>query len=332
MDRRIEEYINKPLLRGEFLSRLIRLTGSTAAALTILSPTEAKTVASKSAIGTNMKIKHQFHQLDVFTDQPLLGNALAVVHNAQNLDERTLAGFAQWTNLSETAFLFPPTQAGADYKVRIFTTEGELPFAGHPTLGSCNAWLVAGGKPKSSGFIVQECGVGLVKIRKDKSKLAFAAPPLQRTGDLDEKVLVQIIDGLGIRREDIVLHQWIDNGPGWCAVLLKSAEQVLSLHPDFGKLSGLALGVVAPQPKGSDTDFEVRAFISPSRIPEDPVTGSLNAGIAQWLIPAGRAKDHYVVSQGAALQRKGRVYIDRVGNDIWVGGNSVVCIEGTVSI
>ena len=222
-----------------------------------------------------MKNPHRFHQLDVFTKEPLLGNALAVVHDAATLNEQTMAGFARWNNLSETTYLLPTTDSAADYKVRIFTTTGELPFAGHPTLGTCHAWLLAGGKPRSE-LIVQECGVGLVKIRRDGTKLAFAAPPLRRTGILDEKALTQIVDGLGIKKKDVELHGWVDNGPGWCAVLLKSAEQVLAIRPDYQKLKGLFLGIVGPQPPGSETDFEVRGFVIPGGF-EDPVTGSLNA-------------------------------------------------------
>lgn len=274
----------------------------------------------------------KFNQLDVFSRQPLLGNPLAVVHDAQALGEDAMSSFARWTNLSETTFLLPPTSAGADYKVRIFTPGRELPFAGHPTLGSCFAWLAAGGKPKSPDYIVQECGIGLVRIKNDGEKLAFAAPPLLRTGELDEPTLRQIAAGLRIDTKDIVNHQWIDNGPGWCAVVLRTAEQVLNLKPDFVILGDLKLGVIAPQQAGIDTDYEVRAFVGSLGVPEDPVTGSLNAGLAAWLIPAGLAKQNYVVSQGTALQRKGRVYIDMLGSDIWVGGHTAICIEGTVNI
>lgn len=278
-----------------------------------------------------MKKTYRFHQLDVFTKEPLLGNALAIVHGADGLSEETMAGFARWNNLSETTYILPTTDPAADYRVRIFTTTGELPFAGHPTLGTCHAWLTAGGKPKSPEFIVQECGVGLVRIRRDGAKLAFAAPPLQRTGLLDEKTLAKIIDGIGVKKEDVVLHGWVDNGPGWGAVLLRSAEQVLAIRPDYQKLSGLFLGIVGPQLPGSETDFEVRAFVVPGGF-EDPVTGSLNAGLAQWLMSSGKAKDHYVVSQGTVLRRRGRVYLDRVGEDTWVGGEVVICIEGSVSL
>lgn len=279
-----------------------------------------------------MTTTFKFHQLDVFSNEPLRGNPLAVVHGAQTLKDETMASFARWTNLSETTFLLPPVSEQADYKVRIFTPGRELPFAGHPTLGSCYAWMAAGGQSKSTDYIVQECGIGLVRIKKDGEKLAFAAPPLLRTGPLDEMTLVQISAGLGIKREDITHHQWIDNGPGWCAVMLGSAEQVLSLKPDFSKLGDLKLGVIAPQSAGSDTDYEVRAFVGSLGVPEDPVTGSLNAGLGIWLISAGLARTNYVASQGTVLQRKGRVYVDRVGDDIWVGGHTAICIEGIVNI
>ena len=279
-----------------------------------------------------MTTTFKFHQLDVFSNQPLLGNPLAVVHDAQTLSDETMASFARWTNLSETTFLLPPSSAEADYKVRIFTPGRELPFAGHPTLGSCYAWLAAGGQSKSPDYIVQECGIGLIRIKKDGEKLAFAAPPLLRSGPLEEDTLAQITAGLGVERSDIVNHHWIDNGPGWCAVMLRSAEQALSLRPDFAILGDLKLGVIAPQPVGSDTDYEVRAFVGAFGIPEDPVTGSLNAGLGVWLIAEGIAKPHYVVSQGAVLKRKGRVYLDKVGNDIWVGGQTALCIEGIVRI
>lgn len=273
-----------------------------------------------------------FHQLDVFSAAPLLGNPLAVVHDAEGLSDAAMAAFARWTNLSETTFLLPPTKPGADYRVRIFTPGEELPFAGHPTLGSATAWLLNGGRPRSEGFVVQECGIGLVRIRQDGARLAFAAPPLLRGGPLDEATLERIVRSLKIARGDILDHQWVDNGPGFCAVMLETAAQVLALDPDFAAMGDLKLGVIAPQPVGADTAFEVRAFVPPSGINEDPVTGSLNAGLARWMIGAGLAPDHYVVAQGAALRRAGRVHVDRDGGDIWIGGMSAVCIAGTVTL
>lgn len=273
----------------------------------------------------------KFHQLDVFSRIPLFGNPLAVVHDADALPEQKMADFARWTNLSETTFLMKPSIKDADYKVKIFTPVRELPFAGHPTLGSCYAWLAGGGQPKNKDYIVQECAIGLVRIRKDGERLAFAAPPLLRTGDLDETTLTQIVSGLGISIKDIIGNQWIDNGPGWCAIMLKTAEQVLKIRPDFTVLGDLKLGVIAAQPEGSDTDFEVRAFVGSLGVGEDPVTGSLNAGLGQWLIGAGIASTRYVVSQGTVLQRKGRVFVDKVNNDIWIGGDVAICIEGSAT-
>lgn len=273
-----------------------------------------------------------FHQLDVFSAVPLKGNPLAVVHQAQGLPDDTLAAFARWTNLSETTFLLPPTDANADYRVRIFTPGGELPFAGHPTLGSCHAWLAAGGVPRTPGVVVQECGVGLVRVRQDAGRLAFAAPPLRRTGPLDAALVQSIATGLGVPVADVLHHQWVDNGPGWCAVMLRSAAQVLAVRPDWSVLGGLKLGLVAAQQTGGDTQFEVRAFVPGLGVPEDPVTGSLNAGLAQWLIGHGLAPSAYVAAQGAALGRAGRVYVQQQGADVWIGGDVVACISGTVDL
>ncbi|MGZ7030048.1 MAG: PhzF family phenazine biosynthesis protein [Terriglobales bacterium] len=274
--------------------------------------------------------KHTFHQLDVFTDIPYKGNPLAVVHDAHDLSDEQMASFARWTNLSETTFLLPPTDPAADYRVRIFTPGGELPFAGHPTLGSCAAWLKAGGTPRESGMIVQECGVGLVRIRRRDTRLAFAAPPLRRSGPVDASSLEQIKLALHLNDNDIVSHQWVDNGPGWCAVMLRSAEQVLAIRPDFAAMGDLRLGIAAPQSASADTDYEVRVFVPSLGVPEDPVTGSLNAGLAQWLFGSGVVADNYVVRQGTALGRAGKVFVERIGDDIWIGGEVVGCIEGIV--
>ena len=281
--------------------------------------------------------RHRFHQVDVFTARPLKGNPLAVVHGAADLDEATLAAFARWTNLSETTFLLPPTQAGAaagaDYRVRIFTPGGELPFAGHPTLGSCWAWLAAGGQPRDGGVVVQECGVGLVRVRRSEGgQLAFAAPPLRRTGPLDDALLARIHAALGLAPGAVLRHQWLDNGPGWCGVMLRSAAEVLAVRPDMAQLAGIKLGLLAAQPAGADSQFEVRAFVPDIGVPEDPVTGSLNAGIAQWLIGAGLAPARYVAAQGAALGRAGRVHVQQQGADIWIGGDVVACIDGEVTL
>jgi PhzF family phenazine biosynthesis protein len=282
-----------------------------------------------------------FKQVDVFTARPYYGNPLAVVLDGSGLSTEDMQHFTNWTNLSECTFLLPPTQAGADYKVRIFCPGRELPFAGHPTLGTCHAWLEAGGVPKSD-FIVQECGIGLVKIKRDAAngRLAFAAPPLRRSGSLDEVDVALIARGLGVARSDIVAHAWCDNGPNWRGVMLRSAEQVLALKPDAAILAGLDIGVVGPRGKvgvvgaqaaGDETQFEVRAFFPGNNgMAEDPVTGSLNAGIAQWLIGAGLAPTSYVAAQGTALARAGRVHVDTLGADVWIGGASVTCIDGRV--
>jgi PhzF family phenazine biosynthesis protein len=277
-------------------------------------------------------MKRRFHQLDVFSAVPLKGNPLAVVHAAAGLTDETMAAFARWTNLSETTFLLPPTDPAADYRVRIYTPGGELPFAGHPTLGSCHAWLAAGGQPRDVGAVVQECGVGLVRIRRSGTRLAFAAPPLRRSGPLDAPTLARIGAALGLADGDVLHHQWVDNGPGWCAVMLRSAAQVLALRPDWAALGELRLGVVAAQPPGQDTQFEVRAFAPALGVREDPVTGSLNASLAQWLIGAGLAPPAYVAAQGAALGRAGRVHVEQVGPTVWIGGDVAGCVEGTVEL
>ena len=272
-----------------------------------------------------------FRQVDVFTAEPLLGNPVAVVEDASGLTTEQMHAFTSWTNLSEATFLLPPTTDAADYRVRIFCPGRELPFAGHPTLGTCHAWLEAGGAPKSD-VIVQECGAGLVRIRSEDDVLAFAAPPLQRSGPLDEAAVERIAAGLGLTRSDIVDHQWCDNGPGWQAVLLESAEQVLAITPDPHLLADLDIGVVGPHASG-DIDFEVRAFFpGNSGLTEDPVTGSLNAALAQWLIGSGQAPEVYLAAQGTVLGREGRVHVLREGEDIWIGGRCVTVIAGEVSI
>jgi len=272
-----------------------------------------------------------FSQVDVFTATPLFGNPVAVVHQAEGITTDQMHTFTSWTNLSEATFLLSPSTDSADYRVRIFCPGRELPFAGHPTLGTCHAWLEAGGEPRSD-VIVQECGAGLVRIRRAGDVLAFAAPPLQRSGPLDEADVERIARGLGLTRSDIVDHQWCDNGPGWQAVLLESADQVLSLDPDPALLAGIDVGVVGPHLSG-DVDYEVRAFFPGNRgITEDPVTGSLNAALAQWLIGSGRAPENYIAAQGTALGRAGRVHVMREGDDIWVGGRCVTVISGEVEL
>ena len=276
-------------------------------------------------------MRKPFTQVNVFSADPLGGNPLAVVQTAEGLSEAQMAALARWTNLSETTFLLPPTDLDADYYVRIFTPFGELPFAGHPTLGTCHVWLAAGGKPRRPSLVVQQCGVGLVRVRCDGPRLEFAAPPLRRTGVLEPDVLTKIAKALALRPSDIVHHQWVDNGPGWCAVMLRSARQVLALKPDWPSLGPLKLGVVGPHDAGHDAAFEVRAFRGRGGY-EDPVTGSLNASLAQWLIGAGLAKSPYVAAQGTALQRAGRVHLRKTGEELWVGGEVVDVVRGEINL
>ena len=210
----------------------------------------------------------------------------------------------------------------------------ELPFAGHPTLGSCHAWLQAGGIARGEE-IIQECEIGLVRIRRQGDELAFIAPPLLRSGPLEAALLERVRLGLGLAPEAIVRSQWVDNGAGWLAVMLADRQAVLDLQPDYSQLLGLAVGVIAPcdpERDAVDTHFEVRAFIAGDGSPEDPATGSLNAGVAQWLLDEGLAPNCYVVSQGTAMGRAGRIRIERQGDEIWVGGAVAVCIEGRLQL
>ena len=275
-----------------------------------------------------------FKQVDVFGSQPYMGNPLAVVLDGTGLSDAGMQRFARWTNLSETTFLLPPTHPEADYRVRIFTPARELPFAGHPTLGSAHAWLEAGGQPKVSGQLVQECKAGLIGIRHSQGRLAFAAPKLVRGGPVEPELLERIARGLQLPPTDILHSQWVDNGPGWVGVMLRSAEQVLQLEPDYAAMEGLELGVVGPYPAESECQFEVRALITIGTSPyEDPVTGSLNASLAQWLIGTGLAPECYVASQGTVLKRAGRVYLERdAQGQVWVGGKTITCVEGRVEL
>jgi PhzF family phenazine biosynthesis protein len=275
-----------------------------------------------------------FKQVDVFTGTPYRGNPLAVVLDATGLADAQMQHFARWTNLSETTFLLPPRSDAADYRVRIFTPGGELPFAGHPTLGSCHAWLQAGGKPRSSEFIVQECGVGLVRIRREGSRLAFAAPPLKRSAP-SPAVLAQVAQALGLKASHVVAAQTLDNGPEWTALLLDTPRTVLALSPNHLQLKQLGhkAGVAAiyPEAPQAGPHLEVRAFAAPIGIIEDPVTGSLNASLAQWLIADGQMPQRYVAAQGACLDRAGCVHLERdARQQVWVGGESVTCISGSV--
>jgi PhzF family phenazine biosynthesis protein len=303
--------------------------------------------------------------VDVFTDTPYLGNPLAVVLDGSDLSTEDMQHFAEWTNLSETTFLLPPTPKaaaqGADYQVRIFTPGGELPFAGHPTLGSCHAWLQIGGVAHASAHIVQECGVGLVRIRRDGTRLAFAAPPLRRSAPSPEQV-ADAAAALGLDARHIVAAQWLDNGPVWLGLLLDSEDAVLALTPNHSELKrlGIKVGVAhvdqaqtatnliarsnrearafgirsgSGAAASEHTQAQVRAFAAPIGVNEDPVTGSLNASLAQWLIADDLAPASYTATQGTCLGRSGQVHItqDDTGQ-VWVGGDSVTCIEGKVSL
>jgi PhzF family phenazine biosynthesis protein len=273
----------------------------------------------------------QFRQVDVFTAVPYLGNPLAVVVGADGLDDGQMRQFANWTNLSETTFLLSPRDPAADYRVRIFTPTGELPFAGHPTLGTCHVWLETGGQSRTPGLIMQECGAGLVRVRRDSGGLAFAAPPLLRSGPVDEDLAMHIAEVLGVGRDEIVDLQWADNGPGWVAVLLATAEAVLTVRPG---VTDLDIGIAGPYPAGSPVALEVRAFTPKLGLTdEDPVTGSLNASLAQWLLATGRVTAPYVASQGTVLGRRGRVFISQdADGTVWVGGSTVTCVTGDVLI
>ncbi|MCW5628290.1 MAG: PhzF family phenazine biosynthesis protein [Rhodoferax sp.] len=275
-----------------------------------------------------------FQQIDVFTATPYRGNPLAVVLQADDLDDAAMQGFARWTNLSETTFVLAPTEAGADYRVRIFTPGGELQFAGHPTLGTCHAWLAAGGTPQAQAQVVQQCGVGLVQIRRDGERLAFGAPPLRRDA-AHAPLLASVAAALGLRPAQVVSAQLLDNGTAWMGLLLDDALTVTQLKPDFSRLAatGTKVGVAAARADGGDVQLEVRAFAPHLGVNEDPVTGSLNASLAQWLIADGHMPGRYVAAQGAALGRAGRVHVaSDPSGQIWVGGSSVTCIQGSVCL
>ncbi len=272
-----------------------------------------------------------YTQLDVFPSAHGRGNPLAVVHEGAGLSDDEMQQFAHWMNLSETTFLVPPTTADADYKVRIFTPGEELPFAGHPTLGTCHAWLEAGGQPRRADVVIQECEAGLVPVARGRERLAFAAPPLIKEGPVDAATAARVSEWLGITAEDMVDIQWVDNGPGWLAVLLRDADAVLAVKP--GAIEH-KVGVVGPHPAGAPAAIEVRAFFSVEGITrEDPVTGSLNASLAQWLLGSGRLTAPYVASQGAALGRAGEVHVTTdADGTIWIGGATVTVVSGTVEL
>jgi PhzF family phenazine biosynthesis protein len=274
-----------------------------------------------------------FMQVDVFSSTPYLGNPVAVVLDGADLADEEMQRLARWTNLSETTFVLPSTTPEADYQLRIFTPGGELPFAGHPTLGSARAWLDSGGTPGRPGRLVQECGAGLVSIRQDEGSLSFAAPPLIRHGALDEDYVNQIAAAFGISRDRVLAHQWVDNGPGWAAVQLPTAEDVLALEPDFSLIPAAMVGAIGAYPDGSGHAFEMRTFAPGVGVPEDPVCGSMNASVGQWLTASGAAPSAYRVSQGTRMGRAGTIEItaDPDGT-VWVGGAAVSYIRGTITL
>ncbi|HWC47598.1 MAG TPA: PhzF family phenazine biosynthesis protein [Solirubrobacterales bacterium] len=276
-------------------------------------------------------MQRRFRQVDVFGGHPSTGNPVAVVLEGDGLSTEQMQRFARWTNLSETTFVLSPDDPGADYRVRIFTPELETPFAGHPTLGSCHAWLEAGGEAGDPDEVVQKCGVGLVRIRRDEGKLAFAAPPLRRSGPASSEEAGRVAVALGLDPAEMLAVEWVDNGFSWIAVLLESADRVLELRP--GSLE-FDVGAVGFHPPGSEAMIEVRAFFPVNGVAaEDPVTGSLNAGVAQWLIGSGRLQAPYIATQGRAIGRDGRIYVDQDENgDIWVGGRAETVISGVASL
>ena len=274
-----------------------------------------------------------FVQVDVFSTSPYSGNPVAVVLDGTDLSDEEMQGLARWTNLSETTFVLPPTVPEADYRLRIFTPGDELPFAGHPTLGSAHAWLDGGGVPRHGDRIVQECAAGLVTVRRGEGALAFAAPPRVREGALDEDYLKRIVDAFGITRDRVLAHQWVDNGPGWAVVQLATAEEVLALEPDLSLIPDAMVGAIGAHPDGSAHRFEMRTFAPGVGVPEDPACGSMNAGVGQWLTSTGAVPSSYRVSQGARLGRAAsiEVTVDTDGT-VWVSGAAVVCIRGTITL
>lgn len=274
-----------------------------------------------------------FQQLDVFTSDPLAGNPVAVVHDAEGLTDEQMHSFARWSNLSECAFLLPPTSPDADYRVRIFGPSGELPFAGHPTLGSARSWLDRGGAPTGADEIVQEGVVGLIRIRADGDEMAFAAPPLVRNEPLDRVTLVRCLAALGVAVADVHHARLLDNGARWIAIMLGSAASVLAVRPDFVAMEELVIGLIGAYPRDGPADYEVRAFAPKWAVMEDPVSGSLNAGLAQWLIPEGLVPERYTVQQGTTLQRRGRVrVVGEPDGAVWVQGTTRAVVSGTITL
>ncbi|MFT3876098.1 MAG: PhzF family phenazine biosynthesis protein [Propioniciclava sp.] len=276
---------------------------------------------------------YAFAQVDVFSPLPYRGNPLAVILDADGLDEETMQRIARWTNLSETTFLLAPTDDRADYRVRIFTPGGELPFAGHPTLGSAHAWLEHGGRPRTPGRLVQQCAAGLIDVRHDEGTLSFAAPPTLRQGDLEPDYLDRVIAAFGVRPEQVIAHQWVDNGPGWAVLRFATAQEVLDLDPDLSLIPEAMVGAIGAHPAGSPHDFEMRTFAPGVGVAEDPVCGSMNASVGQWLTRTAAVTGPYTVSQGTKLGRTGEITItpDADGT-VWVGGPTTTLFRGTALI
>jgi len=306
-----------------------------------------------------------YQQVDVFTDTAFLGNPLAVVLDGTGLSDAQMQTFAAWTQLSETTFVLPPTTegaaGGADYRVRIFTPGAELPFAGHPTLGTAHAWLKAGNMPQKPGVLMQECGVGLVTLKQFGERWAFAAPPLKRS-DISAEDLGPVLAALGLDASEVITAQNLNNGPHWLGLLVDSVDTVLTLEPDHAALKklGTKVGVAARRqaPEATEahglirranrearsfatstriandpTNLEVRAFAAPMGIAEDPVTGSLNASLAQWLMADGHMPAAYSARQGTMLGRAGQVFLSQdAKTQVWVGGNVVACVQGFVTL
>ncbi|HIZ97436.1 MAG TPA: PhzF family phenazine biosynthesis protein [Candidatus Janibacter merdipullorum] len=274
-----------------------------------------------------------FAQVDVFGASPFSGNPVAVVLDATDLTDEAMQALARWTNLSETTFVLPPTTPDADYRVRILTPGGELPFAGHPTLGTAHAWLKSGGRPRDPGAIVQECAAGLVEVRREEGRLSFAAPPLLREGPVEEEDLAPVREALELAPEEVIGHQWVDNGPGWLVVEVASDERVRGLNPDLSLLPEAKLGVIGFHPQGSEVLYETRAFAPGAGVAEDPVTGSLNAGVAQWLVREGRVPGRWTVAQGGCIGRAGRLTIEADdGCTVWVGGTTRTLVRGSIEL